>query len=536
LLEGDSDRDWILHGIRHGFDIIDNDKVDCVRLAESENNKSCLNPHVRNIVEKKILSEVAEGNYVIVEDKPILVSPLSAVPKSNGDIRVVHDLSQPDGLSLNDFATKQPFTYQTIEEAIEFLEPGWYMAKVDLQAAYRSVAINPAHSVFTGLKWTFEGQAYPTYMIDTKLPFGARYSPYVFNRITQAVRRNFQLLGYQAVVTYLDDFWVAAETQEQCCEALNSLIKLLRGLGFRINYSKVDGPSRQLTFLGVQIDTVRGFLRLDPRKRESLVDSLHEFKKRYRASRKQLERLAGRLSWAACVVPWGRLHIRSLFDILATLKRPHHKCRITIDIKQDLLWWIAFLSHADHGRLLWDSRPEIDVCTDASSLAGGAFCRGDWLYSDWNCDRPNLSQAHINIKELGIVCEAAWRWRESWSNHKINIYSDNKATVSFINNGTSPCGEAVCLIRELSYLALKHRFSLRAYYIAGCSNILADAISRLYMPNQIARFMAAMRVWYGYLPPPEGYWLPHHMSMRAISNLSFQIRQWKTSLCSWKRK
>jgi hypothetical protein len=48
-------------------------------------------------------------------------------------------------------------------------------------------------------------------------------------------------------------------------------------------------------------------------------------------------------------VGWGRLHIRSIFNLLVDLKLPHHKCRLET-IKEDLCWWLDQLI-ADHVKL-----------------------------------------------------------------------------------------------------------------------------------------------------------------------------------------
>ena len=95
--------------------------------------------------------------------------------------------------------------YQSVRDACELLTPGCYQVKVDLKAAYRSIAINPDHHTLAGLKWTFENDVHPTYMVDTRLMFGARLSPSIFHRLSQCIRRMMQRRGYECVV-YLDDF------------------------------------------------------------------------------------------------------------------------------------------------------------------------------------------------------------------------------------------------------------------------------------------------------------------------------------------
>ena len=48
--------------------------------------------------------------------------------------------------------------------------------------------------------------------------------------------------GYRTIVCYLDDFLIMASTYGEWLQALNVLLRLLRELGFQINYNKLEGP------------------------------------------------------------------------------------------------------------------------------------------------------------------------------------------------------------------------------------------------------------------------------------------------------
>ena len=324
---------------------------------------------MREKVEKQINFELNHGHYCLTENKPNIVSAIAAVPKANGEIRLIHDLSRPEGQALNNYASKDLFQYSSVEDAVRSIDRGWYMAKVDLKSAYRTVPIHPSQHNLTGLKWTFTGEDCASYLFDTRLPFGARKSPYVFHRLTQAVKRMMQRKGFDAVTVYLDDFFIAAPSFSQCLEAYNSLISLLRKLGFWINWSKVCDPSTRMTFLGVVIDSVNGTLSLEDAKVQDLCGCLQEFQQRVRASRRQLESLAGRLSWAANVIPWGRTHLRPIFDLICTLNEPSHKARLTA-VRDSFVWWEKWLKIGNNTKLIWDNRPELYAFTD-SCTAGG---------------------------------------------------------------------------------------------------------------------------------------------------------------------
>lgn len=117
------------------------------------------------------------------------------------------------GAGVNAYATCDH--YESVQRATKLIKPGAFLAKIDLKSAYRHVPIHPSNYNATGLQWTFTGCTTPTYLFDTKLPFGARRSPGIFHRLTQSVTRMMARRGF-TVLTYLDDFLLIADTAQEC--------------------------------------------------------------------------------------------------------------------------------------------------------------------------------------------------------------------------------------------------------------------------------------------------------------------------------
>ena len=83
----------------------------------------------------------------------------------------------------------------------KLISQGCYLAKIDLSSAYRSFPIHPSNYQATGLKWQFANTSSPTYMYDTKLPFGAAKSPQIFQRLSSAVFRILKkMYGYTLMI------------------------------------------------------------------------------------------------------------------------------------------------------------------------------------------------------------------------------------------------------------------------------------------------------------------------------------------------
>jgi hypothetical protein len=153
------DKEFLLDGVRCGFRITEpNSKFS---PAHQKNHASAL--EYKNQVENELLKQIEQGHYVIANYKPAkvsalaaipkeggdvriihdgsrpIVSALAAIPKEGGDVRIIHDGSRPAGEALNDYSRPEPEKFQTLQDASRLAKPSYFMAKVDLQSAYRSV-------------------------------------------------------------------------------------------------------------------------------------------------------------------------------------------------------------------------------------------------------------------------------------------------------------------------------------------------------------------------------------------------------------
>jgi hypothetical protein len=529
-LEGDPDKDFLLSGIKCGFPLIDNEAELPCSSVEVANYKSATSPSVISRVEAQIKAELAEGNYIATSEKPIIISALGAIPKSDGGIRLIHDASRPEGHSLNDLASQEECKLQSFKDALDIINPGCYCAKIDLKNAYRSCGIREADTILTGLKWKFIGTDKYVYFKDCRMPFGARRAVYNFHKISQAIKRMMTLRGYNIVVFY-DDFFLAEKDFQTCLKSYNTLIKLLRSLGFSINWKKAVDPTQCIVFLGIQIDTVAGTLTLDDGKVTALKSLLIVTLKKKRLTKNQLQSIAGKLSWASVVVPWGKTHTCSFYRSLSYLNKSSHKI-VTSKLHSDITFWIKYLGSGSNTRLIWDNRPVLCMFTDSSGPCGGAFCtNGDWLFRSWNVDNPRIARAHINIKELQMGCEAVSRWAPIYPNSRFLVFMDNVAATCIMNKGSSRNQLAIDCMRSLSITAIKYNISVEAFFIPGSTNDIADSISRFHLNGQIQRFMSLLTV--GSWPMPTRYYLRDHMSLSAERFLNLQIRKWQALHRDW---
>ena len=140
---------------------------------------------------------------------------MAAIPKPDGDVRLIHDCSRPIGEAVNDYcSTDWQQKFARVDDAAAEMTEGCYFAKVDLRSAYRSVHISKSSQAVTGLSWNLNGKT--VFLKDTRLPFGARLSVGIFHRLTQAVRRMMVRKGYDLTIVYLDDFLIISKSKQAC--------------------------------------------------------------------------------------------------------------------------------------------------------------------------------------------------------------------------------------------------------------------------------------------------------------------------------
>ena len=451
------------------------------------NHKLATAPDTRGLVDREMKSQINQGHYVIASEKPAIISPLAAIPKDGGTaIRLIHDGSRPEGEAMNDYTEHHSVRYQTIQDACRMAKRGYYCAKLDIQSAYRSVCIHPDDYKATGLAWKFDGDDAETYLFDTRLPFGSKCGPSHFSRLSNAIRRIAVRHGYEGIVCYIDDFFLAFDTYEKCNEALHYLLGLLRRLGFNVSWKKEVGPAQRVTFLSVDIDTRDCSMSLGAEKLAALHEKLSRFKCRARATKRQLQSLAGSLNWACQVVRGGRFFLLRILDTIQHLRHARHKAKLGIDFKKDLSWWLTFLSTCN-GRFYFRDASEVHVHVDACVKACGMFCEGDWRYSVFTEDWPAVAPLHINYKEVCSVVAAVRHWAPGWAGRTVVVHTDSTVTKAIINKGRCKNQYINDLLRGMCWQTIVFNFEIRAIHVPGLLNSLPDTISRLHQTGNIEK-------------------------------------------------
>jgi hypothetical protein len=157
---------------------------------------------------------------------PFRVSPIGTVPKKGSEEhRRIHHLSYPHGSSVNDYIDDIELTYASFDDAVALIRsigPRARLAKIDVKAAFRCVAVHPSDRWLLGMKW--DGQFYA----DLALPFGLKSSPAIWERYAALAEWMAHRNGAPHATHYVDDFLVggAPAPSQECAAAVEALIKL----------------------------------------------------------------------------------------------------------------------------------------------------------------------------------------------------------------------------------------------------------------------------------------------------------------------
>ena len=188
----------------------------------------------------------------------------------------------------------------------------------------------------------------------------------------------------------------------------------------------------------------------------------------------------------------------------------------------DALAWIASSNYGVQDLLHYlESSNDLDLYTDASGAIGfGMVCGVQWSYGAWTADELVRS---IEWKELFAVVLALCTWGRELAQKRILIHCDNQAVCDIWQSGTSKCQHIMSLVRTGLLMSAKLNTVVLLAHIKGCTNVLADALSR----SQVDRFK---------LLHPSADQHPTRAARSELTSLmsapgSSSIRAWQLAPC-----
>ena len=170
-------------------------------------------------------------------------------------------------------------------------------------------------------------------------------TPYIFNQFASALHWIMATYYAADLIHYLDDFLLAGPPgQPTCSESTETMLRVCERLGIPVALDKLEGPATTITLLGITIDTTLQQLRFPPDKLQEMTLLIKSWLRKHKTTKWDLRSLIGKLSYAAKVVPSGRLFLRQLIELSSTVSKLHHHIHLNMEARKDIIiWWNRFL-------------------------------------------------------------------------------------------------------------------------------------------------------------------------------------------------
>lgn len=482
-LDGYEKKDYILDGFTNGF------RVGYTGHPASivyKNHKSATQQP--ETIKDYIAKEIEAGRIIgPLNSLPsnFHCAPIGVVPKKEKDeYRVIHDLSYPEGQSINDFIPPEhtAVSYQSVYDAVKMLVEvgdGAYMSKTDIQKAFRIIPIHPDDQHLFCMVW--EDQCY----MDLAMQMGCSSACQIFQAFSDAIKWIAEYKLKIPNVNYLDDFMLGSKTRKLGDSNLKIFLQMCDDIGVPISEKKTFGPETKMTFLGIEIDTIKRQVRLPLEKVQRCVTEIEDLISRKKARLKKLQSIIGLLNFACQVVLPGRAFLRRLINLTIGYKALHHWIQIKPAV-EDLKVWLHFLKN-HNGKIFfvdeqYISNHEVDLYTDSSgSLGFGALFGKCWFSGTWS--QWWLNQ-NITTLELYPIVLALEIWGHLLTNKRLRLFTDNIALVYILTKQTAKEEAVMILMRRLVFTCLKNNIVLEAKHVLGRNNLLCDLLSR----RQVEKF------------------------------------------------
>ena len=522
----DEQRNWLLDGLKHGFDVYVRPTVDLAR-DKVRNLPTCLTRKLATT--KWIFGNMA--NHAIwgpfnkdMSDLPewlkgkLRLSPIGAIKKGMHFLlpehmkkwRVIHHLSHPRGGNsvnsevLGEWATVQYVQFREVVELVHSLGVGALLWTVDAKDAYLRVPINKSSMQYMGFSW--EGMVF----VFTCLSFGLASAPRIYTLFADAmlsiivnnsgVAEWWQWNGAPLVYHYIDDFFGGApvgadfESKAQFDAVIFWFIKL----GVPTTAEKCVEPTTRIKILGFIYDTIRQMVFIPEGKKDEIQHELEAILAKNQVTKERMQSLVGKLRWVSVCLFAGPAFVRRIeFEI--NKRRPGHHIKVAL-FSEDLEWWVEQLAASADGIKFVDilrkrSNGDVNVWTDASTGdgMGGWNKEGQWFRFKWDDHErqelfPHPQQPDIYWKEMVAIATAAMIWGHQWEGKAVTFWIDNEACVwSLIKKRCAfERTDVMELIRVIAACANKMKFTPYFIHIAGKDNLTADALSRF----DVAKFKA----------------------------------------------
>ena len=520
LFAGDPDCESIVRWLQQGVPLLQPGHT----VPEFDCSNYPVQPSLAEFAAAAAAQELAE-HHVSVPPAGVhspWVHATAAVPKGPAaaptGARRIHDFARPSGGAVNDHIRYLSRPFMTVRQFAEQVAPEGWMAKVDVHSYFHQIPAFPGHWPLLAFRVPAAsppggplGQTSTAQEVEvwgTRVLFGLRHGPEVADRLSPAIVRLMQRMGWAVAYALLDDFNLYDADQLRCMLAWHFLCAVLAHLGLVASLHKSSVPAQVMQTLGLEIDSRTMQVRLTQQRVQQLRQQVAAFSSLRRCTKRELDAVVGRLQWASDVIYGGSLLLNPIRRCGQSCSKPHHQVYLRAEARLALQWWHAALQNFNGSRLILNRQPKPwqHLTTDACGLwdtsepgiglfVDGGFCGLTAAECQLRFPDAPAAEAPIQLWELFAVVALARLYGPYLSGQYWQLGVDNANVYSWLSRGTvrgKVCYEtALQYLLELFTLQVQLDFRLQPHWIASKTNVLADAASR----RDWGTFAAALRTW-----------------------------------------
>ena len=405
---------------------------------------------LKNAVREEITRMMTDD--IIEYSQSPYTSPVVAIPKKNGSVRLCLDAREINKIIINDRTSPGE-----IEELLKRFYGTRYFSTWDTVCGYWQVELHPESRQY--MAFLFDGRNYQF----KRLPFG------LVNSVAVFVKCMDQVLGPDTLkftTVYVDDLLVTSEDWDEHCRRVRQVLTKLSDNHVTLKLDKSRLIAKDITFLGhvltsqgikpspEKIEAIQNFPK--PNKRKHLQSFLglcnyyRKFQNNYSAlTSKFKKQLSAKDKWH-----WGPEedqtfdNIKEKFLETVMLRHPNFK---------DPFYMNCDASDTSLGAELYQEDEE-----------------GNHLVVSFASRILNESEKNYSVteKELLSIVFACNKFRTYILGYKITVRTDHKS-ISFLRNCKLSHG------RLTRWTLALQEYNISWEYVPGRKNVVADCLSRV---------------------------------------------------------
>ena len=392
-----------------------------------------------------------------VEKPTDWVNALVVVEKPNGKLRICLD-PRP----LNQAIKRQHYRLPTTEEILSEMKGANYFSKLDASNGYWQIRIDDESSDLL----TFNTQ-FGRYKFN-RMPFGIHSASEIFQREVTKI-----ISGINGVANSQDDIIVWGDTVESHDQRLTEVLHRVREHGLKLNESKCQFRTNQLTFLG-HIVSSEG-IKPDPKKISAITNMPTP------TNKQELQRFMGMVNYLAKFIPKLsaetaplRLLLQKEYEFV--IQKPQ---LIAIDRIKALITSAPTLQ-------FYDPNKPTRLRTDASMEGLGAMLEQEDSNHEWqpigygsrSLDKAERNYCSIEREALSVLfgCE---HFHEYLYGRQFTVQNDHQPLKTIFSKSITECPPRI----QRFFLRLQ-RYDFILQYAPGKTMVVADTLSRASVKNE----------------------------------------------------